>query len=97
MKEITKMSKKDEEMEKMIKDAKKQILAWYNPETDREFIESSTWSASPQYGEGSGSLTKLFVLQGGEAKGTILADYFNRVVIAYDRTFNEFRIWRATK
>jgi len=89
--------KTDEELEKIIKDAKKQILAWYNPETDREFIESSIWSASPQYGEGSGSQTKLFVLQGGESKGTILADYFNRVVIAYDRTFNEVRIWRATK
>lgn len=91
------MSKTDEEMEKLINAAKEQILDWYNPETDRKFIESSIWSAFPQYGEGAGSLTKLFVLQGGEAKGTILADYFNRVVIAYDRTFSEVRIWRATR
>lgn len=88
------MSIVDEEMEDMINDAKKQILDWYNPETDRKFIESSIWSASPQFGDGAGSLTKLFVLQGGEAKGTILADYFNRIVIAYDRTFNEIRAWR---
>jgi hypothetical protein len=91
------MQIQDEEMEKMIKDAKEQILNWYNPKTDRKFIESSIWSASPQYGIGAGSLTKLFVLQGGEAKGTILADYFNRIVIAYDRTFNEIRVWRATR
>ncbi len=89
------MATKDEEMEEIIKKAKEQVLNWYNPETDRAFIETSIWSASPDYGEGSGNLTKLFILQGGEAKGTILADYFNGTVIAYDRTFSQTRIWRT--
>jgi hypothetical protein len=90
------MSDREEEMEEMIESAKKQVLSWYNLDTKREFIETSIWSASDQFNSHkAGNLTKLFVLSGGEAKGTIIADYFNGIVIAYDRTFNNIRIFRG--
>lgn len=91
------MSSKEEQMGDLIENAKRQVIEWYNPTTPRKFIESCIWSASIEYGEGVGSQTRLFVLQGGEAKGTILADYFNGVVIAYDRIFSEIRVWKTIR
>lgn len=81
------MSIKDEEMKELIEEAKKQVIEWYNPGTPRKFIKTQIWSASKQFPDQKepGALTELYVLEGGEAKGTILVDYYNGVVLAYDR------------
>lgn len=76
---------KKEEMKELIEEAKKQVKNWYNPDTPRKFIKTQIWSASREFPGKSGSLTELYILEGGEAKGTIIADYFNGVVTAYDK------------
>ena len=75
------------EMQELIDDAKKQVIEWYNPQTKRHFIKTQIWSASYEWPEQRhpGELTELYVLDGGEAKGTIIADYYNGVVTCYDK------------
>ncbi len=75
---------KKAEMKELIADAKQQVIDWYNPKTTRKFIKTQIWSASREFYEKSGCLTELYILEGGEAKGTIIADYYNGVVTAYD-------------
>lgn len=75
---------KKEEMKELIADAKKQVIDWYNPKTTRKFIKTQIWSASREFPGKNGCLTELYILEGGEAKGTIVADYYNGVVTAYD-------------
>ena len=77
---------KNLEMKELIDGAKNLVKAWYDKDTKRGFIKTEIWSASNQYpGRKAGSLTELYVLEGGEAKGTIIADHFNGVVVAYDK------------
>lgn len=82
---------KEARMEALIKMAKEQAKEWYDPKIDRKWIETEIWSYPPEDGE----LTKIFVLEGGEAKGTVLASYRFGTVIAYDMYFKKTRTYRV--
>ncbi len=82
---------KEARMEELIEMAKQQAKDWYIPDTNREWIETQIWSYPPEGGE----LTKIFILKGGEAKGTVLANYRFGTVIAYDMDFKKTRTYRV--
>ncbi len=81
-------------VEQLIEEAKKQVKTWYSPSkpTQRGWVEQSVRNAcSP---ERKDSYTKVFVLEGGEPKGTVIANYHAEVVMAFDMHFTQMKMYR---
>ena len=83
-------------MEEAIERAKKQVKDWYNPDTPRVWIENECNYNLPQYSNDGGYL-KIFVLQGGEPKGVVIANYHIRVVVALSIWYNDIKMYRVAR
>jgi len=87
---------REEQIEKLIDKAKKQVINWYNPKTTRRWIEISSDSIIlpiPRITEAQ-NITKMFVLEGGEPKGIVIVNYFMGIVIAFDSYMRRNKVYQ---
>ena len=69
------------ELLKLVEKAKQIVKDdWYSKDTKRKWLSTYIWS-TPPYG---GNLIEVIILEGGEAKGTIIVDYFNSTIELWD-------------
>lgn len=85
-----KNAKECKTMEEAIEKAKKQVKDWYNPDTPRVFVETSCAYSIPENGR---VYLKVFVLAGGEPKGTVIVNYHDWVVIAFNLGYTKMTIY----
>jgi len=78
------MTSRDEKMQVIIDLAKEQVINWYNPITNREWISQSIGNNIPKFSNRPEERTEMYVLTGGEAKGFVVAFHGLGKVIAYD-------------
>jgi len=84
---------REEQIEKLIEKAQKQVLDWYNPKTTRGWIEVSSDSVkSPRFD--MQNITKMFILEGGEPKGIVIVNYFMGIVIAFDASMIRNKVYK---
>ena len=87
---------REEQIEKLIEKAQKQVLDWYNPKTSRKWIEVSSdsiISPRPRIIEAQ-NITKMFILEGGEPKGLVFVNYFMGIVIAFDSSMRRNKVYQ---
>ena len=80
----------------MIERAKAQVKEWYSPRapTKREFIETNCVHMITDSGTQNKGACKIFILEGGEPKGIVIANYHDRTVIAFGIYFQRMKIYR---
>lgn len=81
-------------MDDAIERAKKQVKDWYSPDTKRIFISTECAYSIPE--DDHGVMLKVFVLSGGEPKGTIIVNYHDFIVIAFNLGYTKMKIYRVT-
>jgi hypothetical protein len=78
-------------MEEAIEKAKKQVKDWYTPDTKRVWIENIFAYSIPE--NNNRIMLKVFALSGGEPKGTVIANYHDWVVIAFNFGYTKMKIY----
>jgi len=86
-------------MEELIERAKAQVKAWYSPRnpTKREFIETDCVHLIPTPEHQNKGKCKIFILEGGEPKGTVIANYHDGTVVTFDYMFKRMKIYRLER
>lgn len=83
-------------MEVAIEQAKQCVMALYgiSPDSSRKWLESTVENCSEKAKCNDNHKVRTFVLEGHPVKGTIIANYGQEVVIAFDMFMRQQEEWR---